>query len=147
MRRMFTVTLLVTVLAGSLVACGSDSSDSEDEATGTGNGPDMLVFTDASTPIAVVTGQEFAIRLESNATTGYEWAITEGPSADQVRVLESEGMTEAGENTNGLAGVPGTSTFVFEANSSGSTQVSFTYARPTDPEDNPTVTTFTINVS
>jgi predicted secreted protein len=149
MRRLFTVTLVVALMGSPLMACSNDStSDGEGGASiSDGNGADMLVFTDPTTPIAVVPGQQFAVRLESNPATGYAWSATEGPSAEQVAVVEGEAMTEATDEANGLVGVPGTSTFVFQAINSGSTQVTFTYARPADPTDNPSVTTFTINVS
>jgi predicted secreted protein len=147
-RRILATAVLAVVLVGSLVSCGSDNGgDDAAGSDGSGNGAQMLVFQDEATPIAVVPGQEFAIRLESNSTTGYEWTMTEAPNAELVEVLEGEGMTEESQNTSGLVGVPGSTTFVFLAKASGSTPVAFTYARAFDPSDNPTAAAFTINVS
>jgi predicted secreted protein len=147
-RRLLVATTLAVLLGGTLVACGGDgdnsAADGEDRS---GNGANMLVFQDPATPIAVVPGQEFAIRVVSNASTGYAWSITQPPSAELVEVLEREGMTEADQSTNGLVGVPGTTTFVFKAKASGTTQIELTYARSFDSADSPTVESFTVNVS
>jgi predicted secreted protein len=149
-RKMLTSTVLILALGASLLGCGSDGTDTGTgnvrSIKGDGNGAEMLVFKDPAAPIPVVAGQEFAIRLEQNASSGYEWTMTTPPS-ELVQVLEGEGLTSADDQVRGLVGVPGTTTFVFKAKASGTTPIEFTSARPSDPTDSPTVARFTINVS
>ena len=147
MKRIAAVLFALVAVAGVSAACSSD-----DDASSTSNGGETttvkpLTFSDASTPIAVVPGEPFAISLESNASTGYEWTITEAPDADIVTVENATGTVTAGDGGDGATGVPGTTVFDFKAKASGTTTVTFTYARSFDPADGPTSSTFTINVS
>ena len=141
MRRLGVAMVAVLAVAG-LAACGSDDTPEQDTST-----PSVLVFSDPATPIAVVPMQEFGIRVESNASTGYEWTITTPPDAALVEVITAEGNAQAPSTAEGVVGAPGSTTFEFKALASGTTEVVLTYARPFDPTDNPTTETFTINVS
>ena len=147
MRRLAVVAMAVVALSG-LAACGG-GEESSGESTSTSASdtttPKILTFADPALPIVVVRGQEFAIQLESNASTGFEWSITTPPDAEIVEVLTAEGNTEA--PSGGGVGAPGSTIFEFKGKAAGSATVTFTSARPGDPADNPTTETFTINVS
>lgn len=153
MRRRGAVAAAIAVSAvlvvGGLTACGGDDESGGDTTTTSASDtttPKVLTFSDPALPIAVVRGQEFAIELESNASTGYVWTISSPPDPALVEVLTPEGNTQA-PSTGGGVGAPGSTIFEFKGRASGSTPVTFTYARPSAPEENPSSTTFTINVS
>jgi predicted secreted protein len=143
------VALSALLAAGGLTACGGDDESGGETTTTTATDtttPKMLTFSDPALPIAVVRGQEFAIELESNASTGYVWTITTPPDPALVETLTPEGNTQA-HSASGGVGAPGSTIFEFKGEASGSTPVTFTYARPSAPDENPSSTTFTINVS
>jgi len=142
------------IAAGTLVlglaACGSggdEPSGDTQASTTTEAGPDggSTVFTDPGEPVNVRAGESFAIRLESNPTTGYSWTVTGVPQATVAALVDPEGTFE--EPDSGAMGAPGFQVFDFDAVASGTTEVEFTYARSFDPEDNPTVTTVTVTVT
>lgn len=147
MKRTLVMLIALVTIAGLSSACSSDddASSTSNESESTTVKP--LTFSDAATPIAVVPGEPFSISLESNPSTGYQWTITEQPDPELVTVENESGTVNPGDNDSGAVGVPGTTTFDFKAKASGTATVTFTYARSFDPEDSPTSTTFTINVS
>lgn len=143
MKRIVVVMTALLAIAAGATACSSDSGDTSTTSTTA----KILAFSDAATPIAVVPGQEFSISLETTAGTGYEWTITGQPDVELVTVVNAQGTVKAGDGDNGAVGTTGATVFDFTAKASGTTDITFTYARPSDPEDNPTSQTFTINVS
>jgi len=149
MRRGIVIAVAILALGG-LAACGGDET-SDGGGTTTTSAPDTttpkpLTFSDPALPIVVVRGQEFAIELESNPSTGFAWSITTPPDPALVEVLTPEGNTQA-PSADGGVGAPGSTIFEFEGKASGSATVTFTYARPNAPEEDATTQTFTINVS
>jgi len=102
------------------------------------------VFTDSGQPVVVATGQDFAIRLSANPTTGYEWTVTAVPDQTMVNLVSVDGTYQPPDQP--LPGAGGFQVFELAAIGPGTTQVQFTYARPFDPSDNPTIETFTIQV-
>ena len=137
------------VLALSLAAGCSRSDDTSSSTTSATDAttPPILTFRDPATAIAVVPGQEFAIKVPSNASTGYSWSITGAPDPAVVSVVDAEGNVEAAPNDGGAVGTGGSTIFEFKAVASGTTTITFTYARPSAPAENPEITTFTVNVS
>lgn len=103
-----------------------------------------MVFSDSGSPVDVVTGQDFVIRLVANPSTGYVWNVSVEPDQSVVTLVNAEGSYEAPDQS--LPGASGFQLFDVVAVGPGSTQVQFTYARPFDPNDNPTIETFTIEV-
>jgi predicted secreted protein len=144
-KRIVVLITAVLALTAMTTACGGDSSD-DGSATST-TGMKTLAFRDAALPIAVVPGQDFDISLESTEGTGYEWTITGGPDPELVTVVDPAGTVKTGDDSDGAVGTTGATVFGFKAKASGTTEITFTYARASDPADNPTSTTFTINVS
>lgn len=103
------------VLAMLIAACGSE-------------GPEPMIFTDADsgTEIAVSSGEEFTLRLESNPSTGYQWVIP--TESLPVMVTVNEGDFEAPTDT--LVGSPGTQVFTVAADDQGAGVLRFEYVRP-----------------
>ena len=97
--------VVVTVLALVAMACGSDET-----TTDTG---DLRVLTEADNgeEILLDAGEQFEVRLESNASTGYSWemAAETGPFAFELRTRTYE------EPDTDLVGVAGTEVYRFEA--------------------------------
>ncbi len=94
--------------------------------------PHTPVFTDASQAVTVQAGDDFFIALASNPTTGYTWtqSIVDG------KVLAYEGNVYQAPSS-GLIGAGGQQIFIYHANRSGSTTISFAYARPFQPNAPP----------
>lgn len=110
----------VSLLAAFVLLTGCSRSDSGS----TNPGP----FTDPGETIRVQQGAEFQIRLESNATTGYQWVLADslrGP----VRLVGSEYVAPAQQNPP-AAGAGGHERWTFRAASPGEAVISLVYARP-----------------
>jgi inhibitor of cysteine peptidase len=103
----------VVVLVATVVACGSDDDS-------------VQVFdeNDVGTEVSVEVGEQFEVRLESNATTGYAWQVVEQP--DAVTLVSDE--YEAPDTS--LVGAGGVEVFVFEGASVGSGELRLEYVRP-----------------
>ncbi|MEN6356803.1 MAG: protease inhibitor I42 family protein [Armatimonadota bacterium] len=94
-------------------------------------------------PIAANAGSEFAITLQSNATTGYQWRLGNQPDD---RVLKLIGSVY-NEPHSRLMGAGGTETWTFQAISKGTTQIILEYARPWEKDVAPVKTqTFAVTV-
>ena len=108
------------------VSCSDDSeSESNEAGEETGNIP---VFTDDSETIEVTAGEEFAIKLESNPSTGFSWELQQ-PLDDSI--LESKGSDyEAGKND--APGAGGHEILTYEAVGDGTTTISLGYLQPFD---------------
>lgn len=84
------------------------------------------------------------IRLESNATTGYKWNLSEKNNSGIIALVTSD-YTEK-ENKDKLVGAGGFETFTFKAVSSGSTTLILTYNRPWEKDIEPEKI-FKLNIS
>ncbi|MCJ7444863.1 MAG: protease inhibitor I42 family protein [Methanotrichaceae archaeon] len=76
--------------------------------------------------INVSLGKAFAISLESNPSTGFEWWIKFDP--DYLSLLNSTFVS--GNEKSRLVGVPGKEMFTFNARSAGNTEVIMLLLRP-----------------
>lgn len=142
-KRILILMTAVLAITSGITACSSDSDDTGTTTTTA----KILAFKDAATPIAVVPGQNFSISLATTAGTGFEWTISSQPDPDLVTVVQAQGTVKPGDNADDAVGTTGVTVFDFTAKASGTTEITFTYARPSDPEDDPRSETFTINVS
>jgi inhibitor of cysteine peptidase len=95
--------------------------------------PHSPVFTDPAQAVTVDAGDEFFIALAANDTTGYSWS----QSTADGKILAYEGNVYQGPS-NGLVGAGGQQIFIYHANRSGSTAITFSYARPFEPNVAPT---------
>jgi inhibitor of cysteine peptidase len=118
--------ILGLTLVAALAACGSD-----DDA---GGARQVLDGGDVGTEITVGVGEEFELRLESNATTGYAWQVVEQP--DAITLVSSE--YEAPDTS--LVGAGGMEVFVFEGVAEGSGELRLEYVRSFDDPPEPAET-------
>jgi len=84
------------------------------------------------------------IKLESNATTGYKWNLSEESNSDIIALVSSD-YTEK-ENKDNLVGAGGFETFTFKAVSNGSITLIITYNRPWEKDVQPEKI-FKLNIS
>ena len=88
--------------------------------------PAAREYTDNTTPINVVVGQQFILALRSNPTTGFRWDASY--DTNLLRLDSSE--YKADEAQPGKVGVGGTNRFTFEALKAGGASVTMTYKQP-----------------
>jgi inhibitor of cysteine peptidase len=88
------------------------------------------VFRNNQTPLVVEMGQEFAIALESNPTTGFAWQLTSGLDQGLVELVKKEYEAPATDRL----GAAGEEKWTFKALEVGRTELTFRYARPWEEE-------------
>lgn len=76
-------------------------------------------------PIKVKVGQKFAVRIESNATTGYGWQLSKALD-NKIALVTNVYMPPDSK----LAGAGGYEVWTFLAISTGQAEISLKYARP-----------------
>jgi CubicO group peptidase (beta-lactamase class C family)/predicted secreted protein len=91
--------------------------------------------------VTMESGQALVIRLESNPTTGYSWAVQEIDTA----VLRQIGDVEYEPADTGLVGSGGWESCRFEAVAAGQTTLELVYRRPWE-EDIPPDETFILDI-
>jgi inhibitor of cysteine peptidase len=114
------VVMIVIAAALALAGCSSDSSDSKSDS---GNGKTTTTPKDGSTVDATV-GKNFVIKLESNPTTGYEWAVKGTP--ENVTFISSNYQKPSSD----AVGAPGQQLLTFKATKAGTWPVALVYERP-----------------
>ncbi len=100
--------------------------------------PDALVG-DGAHPVVLAPGERFTIRLQANATTGYEWEIIVPAGLAVV-----DDRYEQSDDT-GLVGAGGVQVFVIEAGQAGGSVIELAYRQPFEEGTEPAETR-TINV-
>jgi len=102
----------------------------------------FLEFEDPGVPIRVQAGDEFAIALDSNPSTGFRWRMTLPKDQEFVTFLGSSHIV----SEEVMPGVPGKEVYKFKAVAPGETKADFVYERPWEPKAAPTRKIFTILV-
>jgi predicted secreted protein len=97
----------------------------------------------ADTPTTVTVGSEFAVVLEENASTGYQWIYTATPAN-----LTTESNKESFEtSTKPMMGAPVITVWKFKANAAGEVTFSYLYYRPWEkPETAVKRMTYTVKI-
>ena len=80
---------------------------------------DTLVVRDLPSRVRLVPGEKVKLVLTTNVTTGYQWIATGG----KPEVKVSKGVYAAPDNTSGMVGVAGTTTWTITAVAKGKTTV------------------------
>lgn len=87
--------------------------------------------------------QTMKLALDSNPTTGYSWTLTQDPELFEV---SDEYIENAHEE--GMVGVGGQQVFTLTPKESGTTDLTFIYARPWETEKDPeTEIVYSVKVS
>ena len=87
--------------------------------------PMVLGEKDAGSVVENGAGQQFTVRLPSNATTGFRWVVADAGPVTQV----GKSVYEAPQNS-GAVGAGGTEVFTFKTGASGSGELRLEYRRP-----------------
>jgi len=121
----------VFVVAFFFVACSKSKNE-------TPSNPSSGKFVDVSeedsgSTIHVLPGETIRVKLRSNPSTGFSWAL--GPFEE--RGLETNGESEfvADSHREGEAGYGGCEIWTFKARHSGKTEISLFYARSWEDKD------------
>jgi inhibitor of cysteine peptidase len=120
--------LVTSVVVGAGSACSGGSSNVNVDSSYSGKQVELSV------------GQSLVVTLESNATTGYSWALVQN-SDDSV--LSKTGNEYVAPQTT-LVGAGGKEEWTFKALKKGTSTISMGYSRPW--ESTPPVETFDLTV-
>ncbi|MFZ0914739.1 MAG: protease inhibitor I42 family protein [Candidatus Korobacteraceae bacterium] len=138
MTRIAIVALALPLFSLMLVAQPLQSPDAQQK-----NASSVVVITDQDNgkDIDLPAGGTLAIRLNSNPSTGYSWAIKGDPSP--LRLVKSS-TKKNGQNSH-VAGAPITQEFRLRAVSAGMASLTLEYRRPWEHDVAP-VKTFQVRV-
>lgn len=126
MRPLRTLAVLTSaVLVAGLAVAGSAA------AAPAATGP-TLVVRDLPAQVRLVPGERVKIVLSTNRTTGYTWKAEGGccTKDDKNVARVSKGVYRAPDNTNGMVGVPGTTTWTVVALRPGKTDIQIITSPP-----------------
>ena len=148
-RSVFIVLVLAALgLAVGLSGCGGSSSSSASPTPTASPTAAQTVKVDAPIVPAAVdlkVGDKLVVVLNSNASTGYLWSAS---GMNTVSILQQVGkavVTSGGGS--GLVGAPGKTKFIFSAVKTGTDQLEFWYARPSDPASPGAAYALVVNVA
>jgi inhibitor of cysteine peptidase len=141
MRKTAWVILGLILLAGLSVAVGTACSGSGNEVNADSSHPAVNVDSLYSgKQVELSVGQSLVVTLESNASTGYSWALVQN-SDDSV--LNKTGNKYIAPQTS-LVGAGGNEEWTFKALKKGTSTISLGYSRPW--ESTPPAETFDLTV-
>lgn len=111
---------------------------------GQGDPPLYMMSGEHETRIAVRQAGDFLIKIKSNPTTGYSWALLK--PVDE-KILKFKGLKEEDDQEieQPLIGQPTYEIFVLEALAPGKTTVELQYRRPWE-KDVPPIKTYKIHI-
>jgi inhibitor of cysteine peptidase len=139
MRRSFWAVLAFILLASLCVGVGAACSGNSASLSGSGN--DVNVDSSYSgKQVELSVGQSLVVTLESNATTGYSWALVQ--NSDEAVLNETGNQYIAPQTT--LVGAGGKEEWTFKALKKGTSTISMGYSRPW--ESTPPIETFDLTV-
>ena len=99
-------------------------------------------YTSADQTISVAVGDQFIIKLEGNATTGFQWTNIFDDA--YLKQIKSEYVVDQAKP--GMVGVGGNQYFTFQALKAGSTEVKCTYERSFDKGKDARYATFKVTI-
>lgn len=102
----------------------------------------ITVFTANDTNISVSSKEQFIISLESNPTTGYNWAVRIPEGADKIMIISSE----FAKAKTGKPGEGGEQLWRFKTLSTGEVKLELSYIRPWEKEEPDKTLTFNVKV-
>ena len=102
----------------------------------------VQVFTPNDTNINVSAGEQFSISLESNPTTGYNWAVRISEGADKIFIIGSE----FAKTKPVKPGEGGEQLWRFKTISAGDVKLELVYIRPWEKEEPAKTITFKVKV-
>ena len=117
-RRILASAALVVALAGSALTAAPVSAAPNP----------TLVITQTPAQVRLVPGETFAITLQTNVTTGYQWNAAAVGKKGVLTV--ADGVYTAPSSPDGMVGAPGTTTWTVTANKVGTNVVQIVSTPP-----------------
>lgn len=117
-RRILASAALVVALAGSALTAPPVSAAPNP----------TLVITQTPAQVRLVPGETFAITLQTNVTTGYQWNAAAVGKKGVLTV--ADGVYTAPSSPDGMVGAPGTTTWTVTANKVGTSVVQIVSTPP-----------------
>jgi len=133
--RAFVFCLMTALLTLTIVMAGCTSSVNNNNtsavSTRTSENVSMTTTTNATNvthgePMTAAQGQNFAITLRSNPSTGYHWE----PQFDSTALSLTDSAFVSDPNPHNLVGVPGSQVFTFQGLTKGTTTITFNNVSP-----------------
>lgn len=118
---------ILTALA--LSACSYDAMSTKPEVKGLEGAAALQTLYHPVSPaeLTLRPGGQFKLVLKSNPTTGYFWQVLEGLESGVITQVDNS--YESDPHPEGMVGVGGNETFLFEAAQPGKTRLKLGYAR------------------
>ena len=117
-RRILATAALVVALTGSALTAAPVSAAPSP----------TLVITQTPAQVRLVPGETFAITLQTNVTTGYQWNAAAMGKKGVLTV--SDGVYTAPSSPDGMVGAPGSTTWTVTANKVGTNVVQIVSTPP-----------------
>ncbi|QJR15992.1 protease inhibitor I42 family protein [Usitatibacter palustris] len=115
--------------------------------------PVTVTLADSAAPVELIVGQELRLRLESNPSTGYAWAVAKtSKHGGRIRIVKQKGESKyeappAPADGKPVVGAQGVEVWTFTAAKPGSQQLKLEYRRGWEKDVAPAKTaTFKITV-
>jgi len=147
--RAFVFCLMTALLTLTVVMAGCTSSVNNNNtstvSTQTSENVTMTTTTNGTNethrePITAVQGQNFAITLRSNPSTGHHWE----PHFDSAALSLTDSVFVSDPNPHNLVGVPGSQVFTFQGLTKGTTTITFDNVSPSQSVTEQTVYAVTV---
>jgi predicted secreted protein len=145
--RVFVVCLMTALLTLTVAGCTSSLNNNKTStvSTRTSENVSMTTTTNATNvthgePMTAAQGQNFAITLRSNPSTGYHWE----PQFDSTALTLTNSVFVSDPNPHNLVGVPGSQVFTFQGLTKGTTTITFNNVSPSQSVPEQTVYAVTI---
>ena len=90
--------------------------------------PPRITVSEPGGQVTLAVGQELALQLEANVTTGYAWELV--PPVPDVLTVTDPGTYRASTGSEPRVGAGGTTSFVFRAAQPGKGVLQLVYRRP-----------------
>lgn len=125
------------------VACSGESESPSTTPTPTVAGVNVGA-SDSGGEKTLAVGDLLIVTLDSNATTGYSWNLSEISDAAIIRYVSDEYVAPE-QSDPPVVGTPGQEVWTFEALAAGTAAISMRYIQPWMPDADP-AETFDITV-
>jgi len=94
-----------------------------------GTSTTQVLEANAAKGVKIAVGDQFSLVLDSNATTGFEWRLTEPKSKEIIKKIKNTYT----ETNTGAIGAGGKETWVFQGVKAGKVTIKMEYIRPWEP--------------
>ncbi len=130
--------VVISVVLGACGGSDDDASDSKDPVCA-----DCKTYGQPNGDIEAKPGDQFVIQLDSNASTGYAWAVESNSDPAVAEKTASQYIVAK----PALVGSGGVQRLVFDAGTKGTTTIVLRYERSFAPDPSDEALTYTVNVT